>query len=321
MSIPDFLGYTYCPVRELFRSQLTSTLQQQAGHEQYQMAIPNGHKGDDQWKQLHQETDCSKLPEVITAAGYGGYFSQDFRDNFLDQAVFSQQHAMPSASLFTDAGLVDPEGYFHVYAAFPLVFMVDESLLGSRPKPRVWADLLNPCYANSIAIGATQDQVHEDILLYIHQTFGDFGLQALAANMKSGMHGAMMAKQAGTNNGAAIYLCSWLFASCCNKRNRVSVYWPDDGAIITPMFALLKSEHSHISQALFNTVTGEEYGQQSANNRMPAASTLVDNKLPENAKLKWLGWDYIQQHDMPELVAHVGSFFMAHLPTHFVMEG
>lgn len=37
----------------------------------------------------------------------------------------------------------------------------------------------------------------------------------------------------------------------------------------------------------------------------------IKNTLPEKAKLKWLGWDFIKNHDMKVLVEIMNDKFMS----------
>jgi hypothetical protein len=42
----------------------------------------------------------------------------------------------------------------------------------------------------------------------------------------------------------------------------------------------------------------------------PAVHPDVDNRLPENASFKWIGWDYVKNHDMKALVAENNAAFL-----------
>lgn len=325
---PDFLGYTYCPVRELFRQSVAEakasylhTSVDASVPEDYQIAIPNGHKGEDHWREIWQVREPEALPEVIASAGFSHFFEPHFMEQFLRRGHFNSAiNGVPSRQ-FLEAGLEDPDGWYGVYAVFPLVMLVDKRRLGNRPMPRRWSDLLDPCYAGEIAIGATQGKAHEDLMLYLYKASGLEGVAALAHNVKVGMHGAQMAKLAGSGSeqGAAIYVISWLFARCCARREHVEILWPEDGALVTPMVALAKQECSAFGRHLFNCVTGTGYGEHSARNCMPSRHQQVDNRLPETARLQWLGWDFIKSHAIPELISKVGAHFSAHQASDFVI--
>ena len=320
---PDFLGYTYCPVRELFRQSISEAEARYDGAipDGYRVAIPNGHKGEDHWREIWQVSAAEQLPEVIASAGFSHFFEPHFMERFLRRGHFNSAISGASSRQFVEAGLDDPDGWYGVYAVFPLVMLVDKRRLGNRPVPSRWADLLDPCYEGEIAIGATQGKAHEDLMLYLYKSFGLAGVAALARNVRVGMHGAQMAKMAGSGSeqGAAIYIISWLFARCCARKEHVAILWPTDGALVTPMVALAKQECSGFGRHLFETVTGVGYGDHSARNCMPSRHGSVDNRLPEEATLQWLGWDFIKSHSIPELIDRVGAHFMGHQHSDFVI--
>lgn len=321
---PDFLGYVYCPVRDLFRDTIRQQVadypdsQQRAG---YDVQIPNGHKGEDYWKELWRSTRAAQLPEVIVSAGFGNFFQPAFMERFMAGDCFQTAALPPAHPAFAEAGLEDPLGAYGVYGLFPLVLLVDKRRLGDRPVPRRWLDLLDPCYENDIIVGATQDRVHEDLLLYLQKWQGDEAVRALARNVKGGMHGAAMAKLAGTASpqGAAIYVISWIFGRCCPRREQVELIWPDEGAIVTPLIALRRHDVSPLGEHLYQAVMGPAYGRHTAQNFMPSRCADINNRLPEGARFHWLGWDYLRQHDIPALMEQTHSLFRQHTGAHFAI--
>jgi ABC-type Fe3+ transport system substrate-binding protein len=87
------------------------------------------------------------------------------------------------------------------------------------------------------------------------------------------------------------------------------VIWPEDGALIMPMYLLAKAEPKRDLKPFLDFVLGERYGQKSADNGYPVLNPAVDNKLPDNAGFKWLGWDYIRSYSMEELYKRVMEIF------------
>jgi hypothetical protein len=65
--------------------------------------------------------------------------------------------------------------------------------------------------------------------------------------------------------------------------------------------------------AVTNYITGPELGRKCAQSCFLSLNPDVDNNLPENASFKWLGWDYIKSHDIPELREHVRTIFISEL--------
>ena len=50
-------------------------------------------------------------------------------------------------------------------------------------------------------------------------------------------------------------------------------------------------------------------GAESAQACFPSLHPDVDNKLPENASFKWLGWEYIKSNDLEQLKAYTTEVF------------
>ncbi len=135
--------------------------------------------------------------------------------------------------------LADPEGQFSVFAAIPLVFLIDLEKLGGRAAPRCWEDLLDPIYRDEIVFGGWRpnDRVafqdfNEFLLLCLFERFGAGGVRAFAANVKGLLHNVKTTRLCGSNSAAtgAIAVLPWLQADLCPRRDRTSIVWPVDGA-------------------------------------------------------------------------------------------
>jgi hypothetical protein len=45
------------------------------------------------------------------------------------------------------------------------------------------------------------------------------------------------------------------------------------------------------------------------NGRFPTVHPLVDNRIEKDKKYMWLGWDYIKEHDISELIQSLVAIF------------
>lgn len=312
----NFLGYTYCPLKLIFKEcfdELRRKYQWENKDKDFHSFVPSGcgEEEDPYRANIWQVADINDFPDIAVSAGFGDFFRQEFVERFVNRGYFKYAGGGAIHADFSSADYEDPAGWYTMYSALPSVMLVDHKRLGDLPVPRQWSDLLNPVYKNNIIIGASHGDFHEDLLLYIHKEHGDEGLRKLAANFKNGMHGAEMSKIAGTASaqGAAIYVIAWLFAKACPRTESTSIVWPVDGALITPMFLLIKDGVRADLQPFIDFVTGPAYGQKSADNYFPVLHPQVDNKLPAGAGFKWLGWEHIRSHSMDELKEHVVSTF------------
>lgn len=310
----NFIGFTYCPLKHTFREAFEEVLEKyisETGDRDFKYYVPSGCGGDDPFEELWKAEDIEQLPDIIASVGFGDFFRKEFVERFVDKGHFKEVPYLERSSDFIKAGIVDPDGRYTVYSVFPLVMLIDIRNLGNCPVPESWSDLLKPIYSNNIIIGASHGEIHEDLLLYIYKEYGDEGIEKLAANIKNGWHASQMAKTAGTNSseGAAIYVIPWMFAKSCPRTENTLIVWPADGAVTTPTYILAKENAISKYKMFLDFITGTDYGEKSANNYFPVLNARVNNRIPEGAALKWLGWDYIKSNSIDRLKEHVVEVF------------
>ena len=75
--------------------------------------------------------------------------------------------------------------------------------------------------------------------------------------------------------------------------------WPKDGAIISPIFMIGKnSDNKHITE-IAGVISGAKVAEiLSHQGLFPSLHPTIDNRLPDGATFLWLGWDYIEAHDL-----------------------
>ncbi len=310
----NFIGFTYCPLKHTFKEAFEEVLEKYlagTGDRDFKYYVPSGCGGDDPFEDLWKTEDIEQLPEIIASVGFGDFFRKEFVERFVDRGYFKVVPYSEMSREFIDAGIIDPDGWYTVYSVFPLVMLIDAKKLGKLPVPEKWSDLLKPIYSNNIILGASHGEIHEDLILYIHKEYGDEGIVKLAANVKTGWHASQMAKTAGTNSsdGAAIYVIPWMFAKSCPRTENTFIVWPEDGAVTTPIYVLAKEKAISKYKLFLEFITGSDYGEKSANNYFPVLNSEVNNKIPEGAVFKWLGWDYIKLNPMDVLKEHVIEVF------------
>ncbi|PYG90216.1 ABC-type Fe3+ transport system substrate-binding protein [Ruminiclostridium sufflavum DSM 19573] len=313
----NFTGYTYWPLRPIFKDFFEDALSKylaKTGDTDFNYHIPSDFSGDDPCSDIWKAKSMEQLPDVIAGAGFGDFFREEFVDRFINKGYFKAAGYDKMNQAFVSAGIPDPDNCYTVYSVLPLIMLIDKKKLGKLPVPAQWSDLLNPVYRNNIIIGASSGEVHEDLLLYIYKEYGEEGLKMLSRNIKTGWHASLMAKVAGTssNEGAAIYVIPWMFAKACQRTEATQIIWPVDGALTTPMYLLVKAASFDKYKVFADFVINSAYGKLSASNYFPVLNGKVDNRLPEGAVLKWLGWDYIKANSMEKLKKYVVAFFYKH---------
>nr|WP_246335884.1 ABC transporter substrate-binding protein [Azomonas macrocytogenes] len=205
-----------------------------------------------------------------------------------------------------EAGIADPLGVFRVFSVIPFVWLVDQRRLKGRPQPRVWSDLLDPCWAGEIVFGGWRPNAqvpYQDynayLLLMLYREFGQAGLQAFAANVRHLQHNVRTATQAGSNSRdvGTIAILPWLQAELCPRRERTQVIWPEDGALAMPIGFLAQARAQERLAPLVDYLTGPELGAVLTRNCYPPVNAAAKNAFPAGARLKWPGWEFFRHRD------------------------
>ena len=318
----DFIGQVLCPLKASFKEgydEVTAEYEKNTG-ETFFSYVPticgsNGHHGEADAGKIMRCNKIEEFPDAVASCFFGDYFSAEFRRRFLGKGYF-EPLARPGINKdFADIGIEDPNGEFNIYSGYPIVFLVDKRRLGTLPVPHTWGDLLNPIYKDNITIGGSHGNVSATVPLYIYKEFGDHGLEMLERNVKNAVHPSQMAKLAGSvsSEGSAIYIIMLFFGMACGKTETTELIFPEDGAIIDPAFMLVKNGMTEKFKVLIDYITGKKFGAVSAANWFPVTSPDVDNRLPEGAKLKWLGWDFIHSHEMDKTAEYAESRFVKYI--------
>jgi len=310
----DFLGYAYCPVKQAFRDLCESTIDREWRSRDVEFAayLPAGCEIEDPWEGVHREPEAAALPDLIASVGYGDFWGAPFARNHVARGNFSARAVDgPVNRCFRRGEIVDPESRYGIYAVSPLVLLVDPVLLGGLPAPRRLTDLCDPRYRDMVCLSSSHGDVHDDSLVQLWLDGGEDAIRSLAANVSGGLHGAEIAKRAGTDHPArsAINLITWFFARSCPRRDRLAVVWPEDGTPCTPLYYTAKDGHSERLAPLIDLLEGERLGQTFAARGFPARNPNVDNKIPNGAYLRLPGWDWLRDAAPEETRATLVSAF------------
>ncbi|BCS54166.1 ABC transporter substrate-binding protein [Geobacter sp. SVR] len=257
-------------------------------------------------------TSLDELPDIVISPGFNSFFEPAFVSRFIDTRLFSSVNHYAGDRHLSRLGVCDPNGCYTMLAMNLLVPVVDLKRLGNRPVPKRWQDLLAPEYADSMAIRGHKDGTFcETLLMTIFKDAGPEGLQALGRNVRHGWHPSQMVKAAvGSNaDSPAISVMPLFFAQNLKGRDDIEVIWPEDGALISPVTMLVKTDKTEALADLIAFLTGPQVSAIFADAFFPAVHPDVDNHLPDNASFKWIGWDYITGQDIKELIATANAAF------------
>lgn len=307
----DLLLYAPCPVKLLVKERIEDIQRQEslAGRD-LTIQIPMGCTSVDPYDPVCRMTDADKLPDIIASIGFGDFWKRDFAARFLDTGIMGAVLPEKISPLYSEAGLIDPKGRYTVYGSTPYIFLVDERRLGKRPAPRVWADLLDPMYAGEIIMCGDGDDMADAVVLNMYKDFGMEGLKSLAGAAKGLMHSSTMVTVAGTGDkrAGAVFIIPCFFALSVKLPSHLRVVWPEDGASASPLYFIAKKSEQERLRPLIDFFV-HDFSRLGSSSWFAPLDGSVPSALPKEARLKWVGWDFIEQHDVNTLRDQLNATF------------
>lgn len=316
----DLLGRMPIPLRRAFKAGIDQTVaaaRAAAGHTLNCCCLGGG-EWYSPFDTLATTRDPEQLPGMLVSTIYHDILAPSLLEHYAPATDAPPVPAMQPACVA--AGLADPLGVFQVFSAIPFVWLVDQKRLKGRPAPRVWRDLLDPCWHDEIVFGGWRPNPrvpYQDyngyLLLALQREFGHDGLSAFAANVRHLQHNVRTATQAGSNSRdvGAIAVLPWLQAELCPRRERTAVLWPQDGALVMPIGYMLQAAQRRRLAPLVEYLSGSALGEVLARNCYPPVNAAVAGAFPAGARLKWPGWDYFRSHDVAAEQRAAADFFFA----------
>ncbi|MDR3301654.1 MAG: ABC transporter substrate-binding protein [Spirochaetaceae bacterium] len=319
----DFLGGIYCPAKERFGAAFhdfeAAYNEGKSGTDRVRIAVPSEHRNNEKYHNIVSIRQKEKFPAIVTAAG----FLEFFRTDFISQAEsgclrgwFASLDLPPSPHpLFQGLQLDDPKKIFTLYGAMPYVLVVNHRRLNGRAAPRRIDDLIKSEYSGSVAVPYAPDDITEHLLLSIWRKSGADGIQALARNVLPALTGhapeLISDMIANKDGGACVYLMTWFFANSAPKRDYIEVVWPEDGALLCPLYAVAKADLTAPQKAAADFLLGAELGQKLSEGWFAHINPDVRYKLDRESKphFQWEGWDYIYEKPLEERVAEIERMF------------
>jgi ABC-type Fe3+ transport system substrate-binding protein len=119
----------------------------------------------------------------------------------------------------------------------------------------------------------------------------------------------MAADAVGNREGCCVYFMSAFFAHAVPKRDYLEIIWPEDGAVLNPMYALFKKEGDQRQKACVDFLFGKELGEIMAEGWFVHVNGEVGHPVPDGAALRWAGWDYLYAEDIIERVKKIEAVY------------
>lgn len=298
----DIIGLLPCPVRIPLLEQFNTL----SNLSEINHNLKAASEGLDWLKEAVKESNVEDLADIYISAGFDLFFEDDLMKKFKDQKVFKDYYTNEEYnSDFNnkDIQLQDPKGDYSMIGVVPAVFLVNTMVLGDRPMPKTWSDLFDPIYENSISLPVSDFDLFNAILIHLYKEFGLESVRTLGKQLVSSMHPAQMVKsEKRARVKPAISIMPYFFTKMALPGSVMKAVWPEDGAIVSPIFMLSKAsrieELKEVTDMFMSKETGEILSHKGL---FPSVHKDVDNHLEEKS-FKWIGWDYINNNDIGNIL-------------------
>lgn len=311
-------GLLPCPVRIPLMEQMeTFTEEYKATHDQDILHdLKAASMGLDWLKEtVVNEDNPANLPDVFISAGFDLFFEKHLMGKFKQKNVFADSTGFEKLNSDFDndeIDLKDPAGHYSMVGVVPAVFLVNTEELKGRDVPRSWKDILKPEYEKSISLPIGDFDLFNAILLNIHKLYGEEAVTQLGRTLLESMHPSQMVRSHRKKNVAkpVVTIMPYFFTKMVREGGPMIAVWPEDGAIISPIFMLTKRDKIDKLQPVIDFFASKEIGETLAHKGLfPSIHPEVDNRLKEGDKFMWIGWDYIYNNDIGKLIGTCESLF------------
>ncbi len=259
-------------------------------------------------------SDESDLPDIFLSAGFEAFFDRKNMARFKDRSVFVDRSWATHNDMMEPYGLKDPDGHYAMLAVVPAVFLVDKTQLEEGEEvPRTWQEILGPRFKNKIAMPVGDFDLFNGILLTIWKEFGEEGVEAIGRNLLEGMHPSQVAGRFAPKGGKGpmVSVIPYFFSKMAQFNPNAEIVWPADGAVVSPIFMLLKNSAPEEAGRIADFFASKKVGEiLSHRGLFPSCHPEVVNQVPDFAPLMWLGWDFIRENDLGELIPRVNEIFL-----------
>ncbi len=311
-------GVLPCPVKIPMLEGFEAWLKENEGRFNFTIdyELKSANLGLDFIKERIESGDESNLSDLFMSAGFDLFFDKNLMGQFKEKGVFEDITGIDQLNKDFDneyIDLKDPLKQYTIVGVVPAIFMVNTEELKGREMPKSWEDLLKPEFESSISIPMRDLDMFNALLLNIYKKFGEEGVAKLGRSLLKSMHPAEMVKahtKKSEFNMPAITVMPYFFTRMVQENSPMKPVWPEDGAIISPIFLLSKKDSKERIKPFLDFFFSKEIGEiLSFNGKMPSTHPAVDNGLSEEQKFMWVGWDFINSNDIGGLIKKCEQLF------------
>ena len=305
-------GILPCPVRLPLLEGFESFLEEKdlGSNIEYDLKVASG--GVDWIKDKIKGAAEKDLPDLFMSAGFDLFFDKKLMGGFKEAGVFKD---LISEKMNTDfqnenIDLRDPDGNYSIIGVVPAVFLVNKEQIGDREFPRTWKDLFKEEFAGEVSLPVGDFDLFNAILLNIYKTYGEEGLKGLGKSFMRNMHPSEMVKSYKKKDKPTITIMPYFFTKMITGKGPMVPVWPEDGAVISPIFLLSKKEKEEKLKPFVDFFASKAVGEiLSHNGKFPSTNAEVENNLEGSQKFMWIGWDFINDNDIGSLLKRCEDVF------------
>lgn len=270
--------------------------------------------GIDWMKEKIAATDNEEeLSDLFMSAGFDLFFDKKLMGKYKSMGVFEDITGFDKLNKdFSneEIELKDPRGQYSIIGVVAAVFLVNREMLGDRKMPETWEDLFKPEFEGEVSLPISDFDLFNAILLNIYKNFGEDGIKSLSKAFMKNLSPAEMLKSHRKQDKPTITIIPYFFTKLIMENDPMLPVWPKDGAIISPIFLLSKNSKKDKIKPFVDFFASKEIGEiLSHDGRFPSTNPKVDNRLSEDQKFMWLGWDYINSHDIGQMIKDIEKLF------------
>lgn len=270
--------------------------------------------GVDWLKEEIQKAESEEaLSDLFISAGFDLFFDNKLMGKFKEKGTFED---ITGFDRFNedfdneDISLLDPDREYSIIGVVPAVFLVNMEELNGRDIPKSWEDIFKPEFEDQVSLPIGDFDLFNAILLNIYKRYGEEGIKGLKKCLFKGMHPSEMVKSHTRPERPVVTIMPYFFTKMTKEGGPMKAVWPEDGSIISPIFLLTKKSKKDKLKPFVGLFASKEVGEiLSHNGRFPSTNPQVDNQMPKENKYMWLGWDYIKENDIGNLINECERIF------------
>lgn len=263
--------------------------------------------------EIKEANNIEKLADIFVSAGFDLFFENELMGKFKRKGFFKDLTEIKEYNKdFNNEkiSLKDPNCDYSMLGVVPAVFLVNTEELRGRKIPKTWKDILSSEFENSISLPISDFDLFNSILISLYKYYGEDAVKKLGKSLLQNLHPSQMVKSNKfKENIPAITIMPYFFTKMIPENSSMIAVWPEDGAIISPIFMLTKKTENEKIKKLVKYLAGEEVGKIFSHMGLfPTVNPNVDNYLSDK-KFLWLGWDYINKNDISKILKKCKRLF------------